>query len=201
VASLERSGRDAPATKYSDAGQLIFDLLGSWDIKDSQLSPSPTPKEINQTLKNKVMPKLVQPREGYELDSPSANETISANTDDYTLPSGDEIRILDKEIAYLARHNNIPVEYKPRGAYRTPSERAAFERNQEKIAKETLTREAKPPLKQCRTWADSDDRIACFVKCDTLPLMKQVVECKNNCPPPCTKETDPRKCLVGGICG
>src|SRR2546430_11866926 len=36
-----------------------------------------TMREANRDLKNKVVPTVVKPREGYQLDSPSANEARS----------------------------------------------------------------------------------------------------------------------------
>lgn len=105
--SFDKSAANAPASKYNDAFQLVFDLLSVYGGNDGSLTPSPTAKQINQTLKEKVVPKLVKPREGYELDSPSSRET------DYDGQNGDEIKLLDKEVAYLARHNNIPRGYKP----------------------------------------------------------------------------------------
>jgi hypothetical protein len=108
--SFDQSATNAPATKYNNALQLIFDLLSAYGGNDSSLNPSPTQSEVNQALKQNVVPKLVKPRDGYEQDSPSANET------DYAGLNGDEIKTLDKEIRYLARRYNIPTGYKPPAA-------------------------------------------------------------------------------------
>lgn len=113
LASLERSYNDAPATKYTTAAQLIFDLLSAYGGNGGSLTSTPTKADINQTLKNGLLPKLVKPREGRDLDSPSDNETTSDKQSDYDLPSGDEIKLLDHEIAYVARKNNIPQGYVP----------------------------------------------------------------------------------------
>jgi hypothetical protein len=95
---------------------LILDLLGAstYGAKspNGYILEAPTRTEINETLKHEVVPELVKPREGYELDSPSTNETASANGSNCG-ENGDEIKLLSKELLYLSRHYNIPTGYKP----------------------------------------------------------------------------------------
>jgi hypothetical protein len=182
LASFDRSARDAPATKYNDAVQLIFDLLSAYGLNDGSIRSSPTQQEINDTVRHQLIPQLVKPREQYELDSPSSNEAASSKEGDYEGQNGDEIKLLDKEVAYLARHNNIPTGYRPgaNDAYNppsmTPSERQAFERNQGQIRRETLPKDAAKPKdkpkapvasKQSQIQACQATWSACYKGCGT----------------------------------
>src|SRR5262249_52993317 len=106
--SFDESIKAAPATKYSYTFQLILDLLSAYGGKNDALTPAPTHQEINQALKSDVIPKLTKPRQGKEPDSPPAKET-----DDYNGLNEDEIKLLDQTLAYLARHYNIPIDFKP----------------------------------------------------------------------------------------
>ena len=109
--SFDQSAANAPSTKWNDLGQLILDLLDAYGGDKRSLTPTPTPKQLNQTLKDQVVPALVKPREGYELDAPSANEGVAGEAD-YSGPNGQDIQNLDRYIAALARHYNIPTGYK-----------------------------------------------------------------------------------------
>jgi hypothetical protein len=144
---------------------LIFDLLGEYGGQDSELTPSPTRKEINDTLTKKIVPELVKARDGYQLDSPSDHET---DTQDYEGLNGDDIKALDQNIAYLARHYNIPMGYEPPSSSMSPSEREGWQRNQEQIARETKIGSGKGsaklncPSETAEQIADAEDRLATF---------------------------------------
>jgi hypothetical protein len=149
LVSLDTSAENAPATKYNEAAQLIFDLLGTSTYgattPQGYIRSTPSQREINDTIRHKLVPQLVKQRDTYELDSPPRNEPAQRGPDVYGGTNGDEIKVLDKDINYLARHYNIPTGYKPPSSYMSPSEREAFERNQEQIKRETLhTGQTKP---------------------------------------------------------
>ena len=93
--------------KYLDAAQLISDLLSTYGGKDGSLREAPSKSEIISALKAKVIPDLIRPREGHELDSPSDNETA------YGGPSGDQIRDIDLAIRAAVHQNAIPIGYEP----------------------------------------------------------------------------------------
>jgi len=112
LVSFDQSAANAPATKWNDLGQLISDLLSVCGGTKGSLTPTPTPKQINQILKDQIVPELVKPREGFEKDAPSANEGVAGNAD-YSGPNGEDIQNLDRYIAALARHYNIPTGYRP----------------------------------------------------------------------------------------
>jgi hypothetical protein len=112
--SFDQSGANAPATKFNNAFQLVQDLLSAYGGNDGSLTSPPTQAQIEQTLKMNVVPQLVKAREGFEQDSPAENES------DYTGPNGDAIKMFDREIAFLAAHNNIPVGYHPPLAKKPP---------------------------------------------------------------------------------
>jgi hypothetical protein len=138
---FDESDRTTPA-RVSSLIQTFLDFAGSL-VGTAQVVPY-TAKEANRDLREKVVPVFVKPREGYQLDSPSANEV------EYGGLNGDEIKIIDKEIAYLARRNNIPTGYKPPAANMTPSEREAWQRNQGKVAQETLCWSPPAGAKSCQ---------------------------------------------------
>jgi hypothetical protein len=133
--SMDRSSEGIQ--HYIDAGQLMLDLLGTstWSGRASSYIADPaTKREINETLRNKVVPRLVHPRAGFELDAPSDSET------DYGGPNGAAIQRLDLQLKVLIHDNHVPTGYRPPASYMSPTEREAFERNQEKIRQETQSR-------------------------------------------------------------
>jgi hypothetical protein len=128
-----------------DAGQLIVDLLGTSTVgsksPNGSIPHAPTHKEINDTLKNKLVPQLVQPRKDYENDKPSDREA------DYGGPSGYDIWRLDLKMKVLAYDYKIPTGDKPPSSFMTPPEREARQRNEEIIRRETLDAARKKKVK------------------------------------------------------
>jgi len=187
LASFDKSASGAPATKYNNAAQLISDLLSAYGGNDGSVRSSPTQQEINDTVRHQLVPQLVKPREQSELDSPSSNENASSKEGDYEGQNGDEIKLLDKEIAYLARHNNIPTGYRPPSSFMPPKEREASQRNQKKMEQETL---APPVSRQSQAQKCQADSNACSKGCDArdpgtvgslIAAMQEEARCVQRC--------------------
>jgi hypothetical protein len=143
LSSFDESANAAPATKWNNAAQLLLDLGdGMGAALELELPSSPTRKEINETFRKKIVPELVKQRDK-TLDSPSDHET---DTNGYDGLNGDYIKALDRNMAILARQYNIPTGYQPPSSSMSPSERDAWQRNTEKVARETLPPAAQAPL-------------------------------------------------------
>ena len=168
--AFDQADKTTPAL-ITNLIQTFLDFAGAFG-DTAQIVPYTT-QEANRDLKDMVVPTLVKPRESYQLDSPSANEA------DYAGQNGDEIKLLDNEIAYLAKHNNIPTGYKPPAAYMTSSEREAWQRNQDKIARETLS--AGPPDAPKPKKPDHSACKACSDKCYWATLIPSA-SCMRACP-------------------
>ena len=107
-------GDETTPARWTALIQTVVDVLGS-TAATNQIVPYPSTKEeANSIVRNNLIPQLVKPRDDYEKDSPSDNETADkAKLADYRGQNGDDIRLLDQETAYLAKHHNIPITYSP----------------------------------------------------------------------------------------
>jgi hypothetical protein len=108
LVAFDQADKTTPALVTSLL-QTFIDFAGSFG-GTSQIVPYTT-REANRDLKAKVIPTLVKPREGYELDSSSGSEA------GYDGQNGGEIKLLDLEMGRV-RRQYVPPDLRPDPNYR-----------------------------------------------------------------------------------